>query len=85
MELNLSAYGKVACKRFIDNVPMMAQSMFDNLVNEVQSSLTFTDEELKCFMEESRDVIHEREQAIEQFKVMEDNENVFRKLQMKRR
>jgi len=51
MEIILSAYGKVASKRIIDNIPMMIEMfMFEPLVEQLKKKIKVTDVELQNMM-----------------------------------
>ncbi len=52
MQILLSAYGKVAAKRVIDNVPMAIQKRARSLLPALDKVLQVTDEELKCLIVE---------------------------------
>ena len=45
MQNALNGYGKVALKRFIDNVPMMCIEIMQEFANQMNSALSDTDEE----------------------------------------
>lgn len=77
MTIALDAYGKVACKRIIDNVPMIAQDMFKKLVPALQTALFFTDVELKKLMTENSEVRATRKRAKDTVKAMEKAERMF--------
>jgi len=52
MQIVLNAYGKVAAKRVIDNVPMIIQKRSRTLREELEKALQVTDEELSGLMVE---------------------------------
>ena len=52
MQIVLSAYGKVAAKRVIDNVPMIIQKRTRALQSALDNALQVTDEELKSLIVE---------------------------------
>jgi hypothetical protein len=56
----LDAYGKVAGKRIIDDVPMIARAMFEGFLKKFRQEMKALDSELSSLMSESADVVANR-------------------------
>ena len=85
MEIILSAYGKVASKRIIDNIPMMIEMfMFEPLITKLKKKIKVTDVELENMMQEDPTIVNQRKLALTQLKSMEDAEIAFRNLKARR-
>lgn len=82
MEIILAAYGKVASKRLIDDIPMISAAFFDHFFKTVRSALQVSDKDLETFMKEPTHIANKRatlkkkiqdlivaERAIDEFKM----------------
>lgn len=60
MEIILSAYGKVAAKRLIDDVPMISTAFFDNFFKTVRQAVQISDKDLETIMKEPSTIANKR-------------------------
>eukprot|EP01038_Epipyxis_sp_PR26KG_P015387 gene15387-20750_t len=63
MSLILDAYGKVASKRIIDDLPMIIIDEISSFPQKLQEELTFSDVELQRYMEEPKKISVMRQKA----------------------
>ena len=82
MEVILDAYGKVASKRFIDEIPMIAKNMFKAFFRNCRESITTTDSELEFFMHEGNDIALKRKQLKTKVEALQIAERAVRNLNM---
>jgi len=71
MQIVLSAYGKVAAKRVIDNVPMVIQKRTRSLLPALDKALQVTDEDLARFMVEDDRTVRKVKQDTEEKKKLD--------------
>ncbi|KAK3273023.1 hypothetical protein CYMTET_18715 [Cymbomonas tetramitiformis] len=85
MEIILEAYGKVAAKRVIDQVPMILQRMTRSVESQLQRAFhQITDEQLSEMMYESSDFTTKHARMTAQLKDMDAVRAAFREMQTKR-
>ena len=79
MQVALEAYGKLASKRIIDDVPMLiTAAMVAPLVDGLRQAVADqTDAELRALLEEAPEAAGRRRRAVEQFRAMEAAEAAF--------
>ena len=82
MEVILDAYGKVASKRIIDEIPMIAKNMFKAFFQECRPSMTATDSELEILMHEGNDIALRRKQLKTKVEALQIAERAVRDLNM---
>eukprot|EP01038_Epipyxis_sp_PR26KG_P016092 gene16092-21861_t len=64
LTFTLDAYGKVASKRIIDELPMLVREMLRLLQQKLQTELTFSDAELQDLLAEPKNVTIMRQKAM---------------------
>lgn len=78
MQMALEAYGKLASKRIIDDVPMLiTAAMITPLADGLRRSMCPTDAELRVQLEEVPEAAARRLRAAEQLRAMEAAEAAF--------
>ena len=81
MENALTAYGKVAFKRVMDNVPMACESVLKSILPKVQNKFkTFTDRELASLLAESQVIVLKRKNLKEKIQGLEEAEQAIEKI-----
>ena len=60
MEIILTAYGKVASKRLIDDIPMISAAFFDGFFKTIRSALHVSDKDLEAIMKEPPNIANKR-------------------------
>jgi hypothetical protein len=60
MEIILAAYGKVASKRLIDDIPMISAAFFDHFFKTVRTALQDADKDLETIMKEPTHIANKR-------------------------
>jgi gas vesicle protein len=81
MQMALDAYGKVAAKRIIDDVPMAAQRMTRTILMKIETRLMdVTDDTLKRIMRDQPKFEEEQRRAEEKVKKMDRAHKAVRKL-----
>lgn len=78
MEVILNAYGKVASKRIIDDVPMIAIAMFKGFLLKSRKEIKALDSELSSLMSESADVVATRRFLKKKVESLETGERAVR-------
>jgi hypothetical protein len=77
MQVALDAYGKLASKRIIDDVPMLiTTAMIKPLADGLRAGMCPTDAELRVLLEEAPEAAGLR-RAVEQLRAMEAAEAAF--------
>ncbi len=78
MQVALEAYGKLASKRIIDDVPMLiTAAMITPIANDLRGGMCPTDAELRVLLEEVPEAAGRRRRAAEQLRAMEAAEAAF--------
>ena len=83
LELVLDAYGKVAAKRIIDDVPMLIHRMCKDVLLRLEKALEFpSDEDLREQMVEGCNIVSRRSAALKKLETMKAAEQCFRRMSM---
>ncbi len=78
MQVALEAYGKLASKRIIDDVPMLiTAAMITPLADGLRGCMCPSDAELRVLLEEVPEAAGRRRRAAEQLQAMEAAEAAF--------
>ena len=78
MQVALEAYGRLASKRIIDDVPMLiTAAMVAPLADGLRGAVCPTDAELRALLEEAPEAAGRRKRAAEQLRAMEAAEAAF--------
>ena len=79
------AYGRVACKRVIDDIPMhLITTLVEPLGPQLRAAARPTDEDLRRLLAETRESTSARQRATDQFLAMEAAEEAFGNLTRRR-
>lgn len=82
MEVILDAYGKVASKRIIDEVPMIAKALFQEFIRGCRKEISATDAQLAQVMSESSDVMAKRADYKSKLEAIHNAENAVREFNL---
>lgn len=77
MEIVVEAYGKVASRRVIDEVPRIIFLSLGSFCSNLRDSLRASDQELARFMQDKPDIRDRRKRAMAELEAMERAKSVF--------